>query len=86
MGTLREVCIGIVSGILWGTANITLDIAIGQGLPLGNVNTVFQGAVVVSGMWGVYFRELIGQGPIALFFLSSALFLTGIAGVAASTS
>ena len=86
LGSMRGACIGIASGLLWGVANVTLDVAIGDGIPLGTVNTVFQGAIVVSGLWGVKFGELAGMGPIALFFASSALFLCGIFGVAASTS
>ena len=86
LGSMRGACVGVASGVLWGVANVTLDVAIGDGIPLGTVNTIFQGAIVVSGLWGVKFGELAGCGPIALFFSSSALFLCGIFGVAASTS
>lgn len=84
LGSRRDACVGITSGVLWGAANITMDVAIGQDVPLGTVNTVFQSAIVVSGLWGVYFKELVGCAPISLFFVSSAFFLCGVAGVAIS--
>ena len=40
--------------------------------------SLLQSSIVVAGLWGMYYREVQGCVPIALFFLSSAGFLAGI--------
>ena len=49
-----------------------------QGIPLGTANSVFQASVVVSGLWGIYYKELEGAKAITLFFVASAVFMGGI--------
>ena len=34
--------------------------------------------MIISGLWGIYYKELEGAKPIALFFVAAAIFLGGI--------
>ena len=82
LGTRRDVLGGLCCGVLAGLANLCMDVAIHQDIPLGTVNVVMQSGIVVAGLWGIRYRELVGGAPIALFFASSLAFLVGVGGLA----
>ena len=83
-GTRRDVLAGICCGVLAGLANLCMDVALNNGIQIGTVNTVMQSGIVIAGLWGIFYRELVGAGPILLFFVSSLAFLAGVTGLASS--
>jgi len=68
---------GSISGILWSIGNIFAIYAVeelGEGVGYGSV----QAAIMISGLWGIfYYREIRGL-TILWWFLSCTLCVSGI--------
>lgn len=78
LGCRRDVLAGMASGAIWGIANAGIDLAIDNGVALGTANSIFQSSIVVSGIWGIWYRELEGTEAIVVFGLASVVFLSGL--------
>ena len=79
LGSQTDAAAGLISGAIWGTAFVGVDIAIGQGVEEGTALSVFQASIFVAGVWGVALGELRGRLPVAAFFLACAVLVAGIA-------
>jgi glucose uptake protein GlcU len=66
------------SGLLWSTGNIFSMISV-RHLGEGVGYSVCQAAMLISGLWGIYyFREVVRQESIVKWFASALLTVCGI--------
>ena len=67
LGDRRDVLAGLASGFFWGLAYVGVDGALGAGVSQALTASAFQCALLVAGLWGVAFAELVGATPIGLY-------------------
>lgn len=69
---------GGTSGLLWSIGNFFSIISV-HNLGEGVGYSVIQAAMIVSGLWGIfYFKEVVGTPLISKWFASAATTVTGI--------
>ena len=75
---------GLLSGLLWNVSNLLSLIAI-PSIGYGVAYPLLQGAVLVSGLWGVaVFKEITNRRTIAVFWIAGGILLLGAALLAAA--
>ena len=71
---------GLIGGVMWNIGNICSIYAADSPLGLAVGFPLAQCALMVAGLWGIfYFREMRGARPIALFFISGGVLICGAA-------
>lgn len=70
---------GLLSGAMWGAANVFLTLGIQAGINVPVAASMYQAALIVGGLWGVFwFREISGGYSMALFFVGAAALFAGV--------
>lgn len=75
---------GLFSGLLWNISNLLSLVAI-PAVGYSVANPLLQGAVLISGMWGIYvFKEISNPSTIKAFWCGGVVFILGAITLAAS--
>lgn len=71
---------GGAAGCIWNTGNICQIIAMDvMGMPYGIAAPIFQCALVVSGIWAIYFfHEVVNRKTIRVFWIGTLILLGGV--------
>eukprot|EP00040_Diaphanoeca_grandis_P022901 m.123869 g.123869 ORF g.123869 m.123869 type:complete len:369 (+) comp29018_c0_seq1:266-1372(+) len=73
---------GIVAGVVWNLGNVCSILSMGTigGLSYGIAYPFTQCALLISGLWGIFFfREITGRKAISIFFVAALVLLGGAA-------
>mmetsp|Transcript_44167 Transcript_44167/g.116765 ORF Transcript_44167/g.116765 Transcript_44167/m.116765 type:complete len:101 (-) Transcript_44167:411-713(-) len=66
------------SGALWGIGNTLINFGLDRGVEFAVASGIYQCALLVGGVWGLWFGEIRGWPAIICFGVSAAVLLVGI--------
>lgn len=69
---------GTASGLIWGAGAALLNFGLDRGVELSTANAMYQCALLVGGLWGIFFGEIRGWRAIVCFLVSAAALLGAV--------